>query len=60
MKDATIYYEIKTKITNTKQGILIVMEHYNLMNGLWLGLDHYQNLIIKCGDNTQALLKLLE
>ncbi|XP_039145764.1 uncharacterized protein LOC120283005 [Dioscorea cayenensis subsp. rotundata] len=60
MKDAAVLYEIKTKITNTKQGTLSVTEYYNLMNGLWLELDNYQNLTMKCNDDTQTLLKLLE
>lgn len=37
-----------------------MMEYYNLMDGVWLELDHYQGLTMKCSDDTQAPLALLE
>ena len=41
--DASIVYEIKTKISSTKQGSLSMTDYYNKMNGFWLELDHYQD-----------------
>ena len=34
VRDVTQIYEIKTKIRTTKQGILYVIEYYNIMKGL--------------------------
>jgi len=60
MQDAAASYEIKTKISDTKQGNLSVTEKYNVMNGLWLELDHYHNLKMKCSKDTQILLEAME
>lgn len=38
-------FELKTRIHNTKQGIIFVIEYYNVIKGLWLELDQYHNLI---------------
>ena len=41
-------YELKTRIQNTKQGILSITEYYNVIKSRWLELDQYQNLRMKC------------
>ena len=48
VRDAAQMYELKTRIHNTKQGILSVTEYYNVIKSLWLELDQYQNLRMKC------------
>ncbi|RVW55090.1 hypothetical protein CK203_067093 [Vitis vinifera] len=48
VRDATQMYELKIRIHNTKQGILFVTEYYNVIRSLWLELDQYQNLRMKC------------
>ena len=55
MHDATQIYEIKTKITTTKQGTLSVVEYYNIMKGLWLELEYYQNFKMKCIEDAALL-----
>ena len=44
MQDAVSLYEIKTKIS--------VTDYYNVINGVWLELDHYDNLKMKCSEDT--------
>lgn len=43
VKDAALIYEIKTKLSTTKQGNLSTIEYFNLMKGFWLELDYYQD-----------------
>ena len=52
VQDATIIFEIKMKLSSTKQGSLTIIEYYNKMNGLWLELDHYQDIKMVCGKDT--------
>ena len=59
MQDVALIYEIKTKIT-TKQGTLSITEYYNVMKGLWLELDYYQNFQMKCSEDAAMLLKSVE
>lgn len=47
-------YEIKTKIHSTKQGTLFLIECYNIMEGLLLGLDYYQNVKMKCSERKRT------
>lgn len=47
VQDAALIYEVKIKLSTTKQGNLSVIEYYNLMKGFWLELDYYQDLV--CG-----------
>ncbi|TXG49302.1 hypothetical protein EZV62_025177 [Acer yangbiense] len=42
------------------KGSLSVIEYYNLLKSLWLELDHYQNLKMKCGDNIATLREYVE
>ena len=60
VRDVTQIYEIKTKITTTKQGILYVIEYYNIMKGLWLELDYYQNFKMKCREDATLLQLFVE
>ncbi|TXG53836.1 hypothetical protein EZV62_019092 [Acer yangbiense] len=60
ISDAAQLYELKTKISSTKQGSLSVIEYYNLLKSLWLELDHYQNLKMKCGDDIATLREYVE
>lgn len=60
VKDAALVFEIKTKIHSTKQDTMSVTEYYNIMNGLWLELDYYQNLKMKCGDAAAMMMKFVE
>ncbi|RVW61060.1 hypothetical protein CK203_045851 [Vitis vinifera] len=59
MQDVALIYEIKTKIT-TKQGTLSITEYSNVMKGLWLELDYYQNFQMKCSEDAAMLLKSVE
>jgi hypothetical protein len=43
VKDAVLIYEIKMKLSMTKQGNMMVIENYNTMKSLWLELDYYQD-----------------
>ena len=60
MQDATVIYEIKIKISTTKQGNLSVTEYYNLMNRFWLELDHYQDIKMRYSKDAKALVNLVE
>lgn len=44
VQDAGLIYEIKARISTTKQDILSVTEHYNMMKGFLLETDHYNIL----------------
>ena len=39
VKDASVIFDIKTKINSTQQAFLTITEYFNKMNGLWLELD---------------------
>ena len=45
IQDASQIYEIKTKITVTKQGSLSIIEYLNMMKRLWLELDYYATMM---------------
>ncbi|KAG8373611.1 hypothetical protein BUALT_Bualt11G0042300 [Buddleja alternifolia] len=60
VQDASVIFEIKTKITSTKQGSLSVTDYYNQMNGYWIELDHYQDLKMVCSEDATTLTTMLE
>ena len=60
VQDVSIIFEIKMKLSSTKQGVLIVKEYYNEMNGYQLELDHYQNIKIECGKDAATFNSILE
>ncbi|RDX74979.1 hypothetical protein CR513_45199, partial [Mucuna pruriens] len=43
-KDSAACYDIESKIFNTIQGTLSVIEYYGTLNELWIELDQYQGL----------------
>ncbi|KAJ1400287.1 hypothetical protein SESBI_29671 [Sesbania bispinosa] len=47
-KDIAACYELENKIFSTKQGVLSVTDYNSVLNGLWIELDQYQNLKMKC------------
>nr|KYP43794.1 hypothetical protein KK1_034774 [Cajanus cajan] len=59
-KDTAACYDIESKIFNTKQGSLSVTDYYGTLNGLWIELDQYQNLKMKCIADSDTLTKFLE
>ncbi|KAG8381704.1 hypothetical protein BUALT_Bualt05G0000400 [Buddleja alternifolia] len=60
VQDASVIFEIKTKITSTKQGSLSVTDYYNQMNGYWIELDHYQDVKMVCSEDATTLTTMLE
>ena len=50
VKDVALIYEIKTKLSMTKQDNMIVLEYYNTMKSFQLELDYYQDFKMKCND----------
>ncbi|RDX85726.1 hypothetical protein CR513_33043, partial [Mucuna pruriens] len=42
--DSSACYDIGSKIFNSRQGTLSVIEYYLTLNGLWIELDQYQGL----------------
>ena len=60
MDDVILMFKIKSKTTSTKQTSFSVTEYYNTLNGLWLELDHYQNMKMKDNKDAQALKNLLK
>ena len=60
VQDVSVIYEVKTKISSTKQGGMTVTEYYNSMNGLWLELDQYQKIKMVCSANAATLNKIME
>ena len=60
VRDAAQIYEIKQKISTTKQGTRSVIEYYNLLKSLWQEMDYYQNLQMKCSEDAAMLRKFVE
>ncbi|XP_073148285.1 uncharacterized protein [Henckelia pumila] len=60
VRDAAQIYEIKTKISSTKQGSWSITEYSNLLQSLWQEMDHYQCIQMKCSDDAALLKRLVE
>lgn len=60
VQDAAPIYEIKTKISSTKQGSWSITEYSNLLQSLWQEMDHYQCIQMKCNDDVVILKRLVE
>jgi hypothetical protein len=60
VKDATLIYEIKTKLSMTKQGNMMVIEYYNTIKSFWLELDYYQDFKMQCSDDAMILKNYVE
>ncbi|RDY12087.1 hypothetical protein CR513_03164, partial [Mucuna pruriens] len=58
-EDSTAYYDIKSKIFNSRQGTLSVTEYYGTLNELWIELDQYQGLKM-CKADSVAYTRLIE
>jgi len=60
VQDASVIFEIKTKISSTKHGSLTITVYYNKMNGYWFELDHYQDIKMVCSEDTATLTSIFE
>ena len=60
MQDASVVYEIKTKINSTKQGSLSLTDYYNRMNCFWLKLDHCQDIKMVYSEDVVTLTSMLD
>ena len=60
VRDVAHVYKIKTKIGATKQGTFSVTKYYNIMKSLWLELDYYLNIKMKCNEDAAIMLKFVE
>lgn len=60
VKDASVIFEVKTKINSTRQGLTTITEYYNKMKGLWLELDHYQAIKMVCNEDAATLNQIFE
>lgn len=59
-KIGTPLYALQTKIVAIKQNNLPLIEYFNLVKGLWLELDQYQNLKMVCLKDTKTLATVNE
>ena len=60
VKDVALIYKIKTKLSMTKQGTMMVIDYYNTMKGFWLELDYYQDFKIQCSEDALILKNYVE
>ena len=60
VRDAAQIYEIKTKISSTKQGNRSVTEYAQILQNLWQELDNYQCIEKKCSDDAALLKRFME
>ncbi|KAJ8773456.1 hypothetical protein K2173_004286 [Erythroxylum novogranatense] len=58
--DAAQIYEIKTKISNTKQGNRSVTDYSNFLKSLWQEMDHYQCIQMQCSEDVSILRRFVE
>ncbi|KAK2979081.1 hypothetical protein RJ640_026031 [Escallonia rubra] len=60
VRDAARVFEIKSKISDTKQGDRSVTEYANLLKNLWQEMDHYRCIEMKCSDDATVLKNFIE
>jgi len=60
VRDAAQIYEIKTKISSTKQGSRSITQYSNLLQSLWQEMDHYQCIQMKCSEDAALLKRFVE
>ena len=60
VRDASHIHKIKTKIGATKQDTFVVTKYNNIMKSLWLELDYYQNIKMKCSEDAAMMLKFVQ
>lgn len=53
-------YEIKTKISATKQVTRTVTGYLSLLQGLWQEIDHYQCIQMHCCEGASILKRFVE
>ena len=53
-------FELKVKISTTKQGTQSVIEYHNVMKNPWQEVDYYQNIQMKCSKDSAMLQKFVE
>ncbi|KAK0590924.1 hypothetical protein LWI29_033270 [Acer saccharum] len=58
--DAAQIYDIKTRISNTKQGTHSVTEYANILQNLWQELDYYQCIKMESSKDAATLRRFLE
>ncbi|XP_043817009.1 uncharacterized protein LOC110625052 isoform X9 [Manihot esculenta] len=58
--DAAQIYQIKTKISATKQGNRSVTEYSNCLKSLWQEMDHYQWIQMKCSEDAAIHKRYVE
>lgn len=60
VRDAAQIYEIKTKISTTKQRTHTVTEYASLLQSLWQEIDHCQCIEMHCSQDSIALKRFVE
>ncbi|TXG73092.1 hypothetical protein EZV62_001671 [Acer yangbiense] len=58
--DTAQIYDIKTRISNTKQGTHSVTEYANILQNLWQELDYYQCIKMEGSKDAATLRRFLE
>ena len=58
--DVTQIFEIKTRISATRQGDRSITEYANILKSLWQELDHYQCLKMMCSEDAALLKRFVE
>ncbi|KAK3021872.1 hypothetical protein RJ639_047794 [Escallonia herrerae] len=60
VRDAARVFEIKSKISNTKQGDRSVTEYANLLNNLWQEMNHCRCIEMKCSNDAVVLKNFIK
>ncbi|KAK2991614.1 hypothetical protein RJ640_014010 [Escallonia rubra] len=60
VRDAARVFEIKSKISDIKQGDRSVTEYANLLKNLWQEMNHYLCIEMKCSDDATVLKNFIE
>jgi len=59
-KDATQIYDVKVKTVGAKQGSKSITEYANQIKSLWMKLDHYRVIKVKCSKDSSILKEYIE
>ncbi|XP_073224810.1 uncharacterized protein [Cicer arietinum] len=59
-KDAAQIYDVKVKTVAAKQGNKIVTEYANHLKALWMEMDHYRAIKVKCPADAALLKEYIE
>ncbi|KAJ8753668.1 hypothetical protein K2173_026344 [Erythroxylum novogranatense] len=60
VNDAAQIYEIRTKVSATKQESRNVTEYSSLIQSLWQEMDHYQCIQMRCSEDAENLKRFVE